>query len=347
MDLIHSTYGGDPTISDDKDDTFWDDLNSLFDLKEDDSIADKVPSKRTRVDLETKKRIVKRFRAYCSFDHDNSGDEIDDDSSVTETGCNKKTISDFVNYYNQTIEGSFILRYSSLVKWIQAEKRGEYVSWETKVTDLSTRKRSNPQFIMKYLDTTLKKRDKCHGKFNKIVRSPTVPKEYGVVARRFTPAGTFLGYYKGEVIVGVEHDFRDLSYTFKIGRNEFIDASDYLSCFARYYNCSLKADEQNVCVEILTDWTNPQKAICFIANKDIKKGEEFLISYGPDYWKAKGSDLPPNSKLRQICDKLSGTNCILETVEPLFSVEAPFLAAEFGDDKSVSSEDTDSDYCDK
>ncbi len=62
MDLIHSTYGGNPTISDDKVDTFWDDLNSLFDLEED-SIADKVPSKRTRVDLETKKRIVKRFRA--------------------------------------------------------------------------------------------------------------------------------------------------------------------------------------------------------------------------------------------------------------------------------------------
>jgi hypothetical protein len=243
------------------------------------------------------------------------------------------------------MNGSVVLKYSCLVKWIQAEKRGEYVSWEPKVTDLSARKRSNPHFIMKYLDATLKKRDKCHGKFNKIVRSPTVPNEYGVVARRFTPAGTFLGYYKGEVIVGVKNDFRDLSYTFKIGRNEFIDASDFLSCFARYYNCSLKADEQNVCVEILTDWTNPQKAICFIANKDIKKGEEFLISYGPDYWKAKGSNLAPNCKLKQLCDKLSGTNCILETVEPLFSIEAPFLAAEFGDDKSVSSEDADSDYC--
>jgi SET domain-containing protein len=198
---------------------------------------------------------------------------------------------------------------------------------------------------LKYIDTTLKKRDKCHGKFNKVVRSPTVPNEYGVVARIFTPAGTFLGFYKGKVIVGVEDDFRDHSYTFKIGRNEFIDASDYLSCFARYYNCSLKSGHQNVCVEILTDWTNPQKAICFIANKDIQKGEEFLISYGPEYWEAKGANLPAHSKLKQVCDILSGASCALESVEPLFSVEAPFLAAEFGDDKSETSEDTDSDYC--
>jgi hypothetical protein len=99
-------------------------------------------------------------------------------------------------------------------------------------------------------------------------------------------------------------------------------------------------------VEILTDWTNPQKAVCFIANKDIKAGDEFLICYGPDYWENTASNLPAQSPFRRICNTLSGKNCIQEAIEPLFSIDAPFLAAEFGDDKSDSEyEDDDSDYC--
>jgi hypothetical protein len=110
MDLIQSTYGGNPTISDEKLDCFWDDLTSVFHLQ-DDRIAEKVPLKRNRGDLETKKRIVKRCHDYCSNDRDNSGDETDDDSSVlTETDCSKKSIRNFVEYHNQTMNGSVVLK---------------------------------------------------------------------------------------------------------------------------------------------------------------------------------------------------------------------------------------------
>jgi hypothetical protein len=73
--------------------------------------------------------------------------------------------------------------------------------------------------------------------------------------------------------------------------------------------------------------------------------DEFLISYGPEYWEATAANIPACSPFRRVCNTLSGKTCCPESIEPLFSIDAPFLAAEFGDDKSVSSEDEDSDYC--
>ncbi len=56
------------------------------------------------------------------------------------------------------------------------------------------------QKVIAKIDEHLATRDAHHGEYNKVARSPSVPEEYGVIARKFTPAGTFLGYYKGECI---------------------------------------------------------------------------------------------------------------------------------------------------
>jgi hypothetical protein len=125
-----------------------------------------------------------------------------------------------------------------------------------------------------------------------------------------------LGYFKGECIDSKEAELRHLDFVFCIGEAKFIDASQLLSCFARYYNCAVNRSDQNVCVERLL-WTNPQKAICFITTKNVQRGEEFLISYG--------------------CDRL--TKKLPHKYQPqeaLYSVEAPGMAREFRDDRSDS-----------
>jgi hypothetical protein len=326
------------------DSAFWDQLSNLLAKTESECEEDqnRLVNKRCRLDIETKKNIVLQYYQFCNDGQDDDSD-LDGDHS-TKTLGNNTSLRAFVKH-NNSQPNSLWLEHSNLSKWVRAEKRGEFLSWELNINTQTTRKISNPKKIIKHIDKTLKLRDKFHGAFNKIVRSPTIPGEYGVVARKFTPAGTFLGFYKGTVISGIANDTRNHDYTFSIGRNKFIDASDYYSCFARYYNCSLKSVDQNVCVEILSDWTNPQKAVCFIANRDVKMGDEFLISYGPEYWEATAANIPACSPFRRVCNTLSGKTCGLESVEPLFSIDAPFLAAEFGDDKSVSSEDEDSDYC--
>jgi hypothetical protein len=316
--------------------TFWDHLTNLLETTSNDECdstdvnLDQVAGKRKRLDLETKKNVVEQYFMFCS--------------SANENDEQKVSVRAFVRHNNEQAK-QLKLESTNVYRWISAYKRGEYLSWETKIKLQTTRKVSCPMKIINHIDSTLNKRDKCHGVYNKVVRSPSIKGEYGVVARRFTPAGTFLGFYKGKVITGIANDTRNHDYTFGINRNTFIDASDYYSCFARYYNCSVLSADQNVCVEILTDWTNPQKAICFIANKDIKKGDEFIISYGPEYWDAVASKLPRCSPFRRVCNILSGKHGVQESIEPLFTLDAPTLAAEFGDDKSVSSDDGDSDYC--
>jgi hypothetical protein len=333
---------------DNSDSAFWDQLSNLLAKNEsecdytNDDDQNRLINKRCRLDIETKKNIVLQYYQFCNDGQDESA--LDEDHSTTKTLGNNTSLRAFVKHNNSKPKNLW-LEHSNLSKWIRAEKRGEYQPWELNINAQTTRKITSPQKILKHIDTKLKLRDKFHGVFNKIVRSPSVPGEYGVVARKFTPAGTFLGFYKGTVISGIANDTRNHDYTFGIGRNKFIDASDYYSCFARYYNCSLKSVDQNVCVEILSDWTNPQKAVCFIANRDVKMGDEFLISYGPEYWEATAANIPACSPFRRVCNTLSGKTCGLESIEPLFSIDAPFLAAEFGDDKSVSSEDEDSDYC--
>jgi hypothetical protein len=195
--------------------------------------------------------------------------------------------------------------------------------------------------IIERIDYLLKKRDTHHATYNKIVKSPTVPDEYGVVARKFTPAGTFLGYYKGELISTAEAESRrEFDYIFCIGKGKFIDAKPFLSCYARYYNCAAKRENQNVCVERL-EWTNPQKAICFITTKDVHIGKEFLISYGCEYWERQAKNAEEESAYQRVCTQLMDkTPYKYQEQEALYSFEAPAMAAAFLDDVT-STDDTD------
>jgi hypothetical protein len=297
----------------------------------------KKTGSRSRPTLRMKNQIVQDYYKYTL------------NNSMVMVSTNEFSIRAYVQSYNNDPLNTRILHVSNLSKWIRAERRGEYMPWSgINKLDSRTCKIVN---IVRHLDLTLKTRDACHGVYNKVVKSPTVPGEYGVVARRFTPAGTFLGFYKGEVISGLVASKRIESqeYMFALNKNRFIDAKAFDSCFARYYNCAMRAEDQNVSVERL-DSKNPLMIICFIANRDVVKGDEFLISYGSAYWERAAKRAPANSPFRRVCNvMLDISPDKYETLEPLYSMDAPDLAAEFGDrteteEQNSDDNNSDSDY---
>jgi hypothetical protein len=75
-----------------------------------------------------------------------------------------------------------------------------------------------------------------------------------------------------------------------------VDGSGLLSCFARYYVSTSKEEKQNVSVHRLKEWSDSNRAICFIANKDISAGSELIIASGQDYVRNKYK--PPKIDLR-------------------------------------------------
>jgi hypothetical protein len=305
----------------------YEDVEQLVNVQED---FGKVSRKRLR--LCDKKEIVDCFQTFV----------IENSSVLSTTETSMKA---FVKQYNNELHSTRI-SLSNLSKWVKAEKRGEYLEWN-RINRLESYI-SNKNKILLGLDFALKQRDMYHAVYNRVAKSPSLPVEYGVVARKFTPAGTFLGFYKGEVVDGLEACKRSPEYMFIIGKNKFVDARDYMSCYARYYNCAMKASDQNVSVERI-EWTNPQKAICFIANRDVAQGEEFLISYGSSYWEAAVCKASSTSAFRRVCTfMINNAPDNYQTADALYSVEAPSLAAAFEDDMSDSEEaketEVDSDY---
>eukprot|EP01034_Spumella_vulgaris_P024788 gene24788-31166_t len=134
-----------------------------------------------------------------------------------------------------------------------------------------------------------------------VVKSPSSPDQYGIVAKEDIPYGTHLGFFKGKLVMGCESieellDFHGpfhKSYGLADPNGEsltgtpsdirYIDGSAFDSSFARYYVTSPVVSEQNVTVERLADWTDHNEAISFMANTDIKKDEELRIAPFQDY----------------------------------------------------------------
>jgi hypothetical protein len=292
----------------------------------------RVETDRTRLTLFAKKEIVQKFYNYL--------DETEDASNGAHM---KKT---FVALFNK--ENEYQIDVSSIGKWIRAEKHGEFLPWGG--ANSLDNKVCFVEKVIEKIDDHLSDRDAHHGEYNQVARSPSIPEEYGVIARKFTPAGTFLGYYKGECIDSkTAESSYDFDYIFCIGEGKFIDASKLLSCYARYYNCAVNRSDQNVCVERLL-WTNPQKAICFITTRDVQKGEEFLISYGCEYWERQSSKAIMSDSFRRVCNRLmKKVSYKYQPQEELYSFQAPDLAREFRDDRSDSDDgddSSDSDYVD-
>jgi hypothetical protein len=160
-------------------------MDLLLDYSDDLSLSAKqvkhecTDKNRRRLTLGEKRVIIQKYVAFAD-----AFVNSDCDNDVA------RTIFDFVKDFNKG--GKYIVNISSIGKWIHADKRGEFLSWGG--ANKLTNKVCFIQNVIQKVDEFLKLRDVYHSEFNEVARSPTVFNEFGVVARKFTPAETFLDY---------------------------------------------------------------------------------------------------------------------------------------------------------
>jgi hypothetical protein len=196
------------------------------------------------------------------------------------------SINSFVKHYNQSETLPYgKLNSSGVGKWVQADKRGDYLSWN-KCNKLSN-KICFTSNILERINLKLEESAKRCATFSGVCRSSIKTKEFGVFALEYTLAGTFLGYYKGECVTGEQvENTRKYNYDnlMCVDKCRFIDAKGYDTCYARYYQRTSDKHLQKVCVKRLLSTNDPQRTICFITIKDVKEGDEFFIPFGSEFW---------------------------------------------------------------
>lgn len=126
-----------------------------------------------------------------------------------------------------------------------------------------------------------------HPSRNLEIKKSTIPEAgLGVIATKFIPKKTVLGYYKGVVLNEREYKrLEDKSYVFEVDlkdRTIYIDAQDPdKSNWTRYINGARTKKERKL---INIETFQQGATIYFEAIRDIYPGDELLYSYGRHYW---------------------------------------------------------------
>ncbi len=240
-------------------------------------------TKRNRLTLRDRKAVVDRYLYFLTSPEFYVDPTVPrhyyDPYDGKENERYEKSIKMFLKIENLNWAEGHKLDMSNVFKWVKASDRGEYLEWGGR-NDID-RPNCRSKIIIDHIDNLLSNAHHKSANWNELVKSPSSPDKYGVVARRDVPAGTFLGFYKGEHFI--TNDTVKGPDKYKIDGTNYVDASgEFTSCYARFYNWSTSENRQNVSVERLTEWTDPNKAICFIANRAIKRGAEFVIAHGQD-----------------------------------------------------------------
>jgi hypothetical protein len=131
---------------------------------------------------------------------------------------------------------------ANMFKWIKASHRGDFLPWGN-INDL-TKCNAKSKNILVHVNDKLLLKIPLLCKYQRVVRSPSSPDQYGVIAITAITAGSFLGFYEGEICTGEKDDQLEglHKYTLIEGdSSNYIDCSeDFLACYARYYNCYQK-----------------------------------------------------------------------------------------------------------
>jgi hypothetical protein len=190
----------------------------------------------------------------------------------------EKSVAKFLIEENKYWGANEQLHMNNVFKWVKAYDRGEYLEWDG-LNNLN-KLRCCSKKIIERIDSLLSLKHPTSAHYwNQLVKSPSSPDSYGVVARRHIKAGTFLGFYQGTYFETIEVVVRR-PHVFKIREHQYIDAStSFDSCYARHYNWSTGLVHQNVCVERLSTWSDANRAICFVANIDIPPGVELILAH--------------------------------------------------------------------
>jgi hypothetical protein len=260
--------------------------------------------RRTRVVLSFKKAIINLYFKFLNepvssdledvdtllvcgdLPRNSDGDSSDDENAKKDFKNHVRTIKSFLVDYNSTQAPENQLHHGCVFKWLKAYYRGEYEAWGG-LNDLS-KTNAKAQKIMDYIFYTMKVSDPETAHWNKIIRKSRLsPDKYGVIAKRFVPRGTVIGFFKGDYVVSDTPVTMCGVHKYELDQFTYIDGSSFTSCFARYYAASGNALIQNVSVHRLETFSSYKRRVCFMSLRNIAKGEEFVIAHNQDFFRSK------------------------------------------------------------
>jgi hypothetical protein len=203
----------------------------------------------------------------------------------------RKTITSFITQYNETeihVSGNLVDE-KSIYKWIKADERFEFEDWGG-LNDLD-KPNCRKWIVLEVINSALLKAHPDAGKLQQVVRSGFYPDQHGVLAKVNIPSGEILGFFQGDLVMQKSssrghfkyYGLTDATQSEHDPESGHIDGSAFDSCYARYYLCSPDYTLQNVAVVRLPNWIDHNRAICFVAIKDIKASDELLIAMDQDY----------------------------------------------------------------
>jgi hypothetical protein len=154
-------------------------------------------SRRLRVSLVDKKAVVDRYILFCSTAHpvDENVALLIDPNDEMEDERTEKSIKLFLTYENKLWPPHEQLDLSNVFEWIKAYDRGEYLEWGG-LNDI-TKPNCRSKLIIDHINELLRERHPTAAHWNRLVKSPSSPDQYGIVANCFIPEGTLLGFYEG------------------------------------------------------------------------------------------------------------------------------------------------------
>jgi hypothetical protein len=265
--------------------------------------------KKLKLKLRDKKEIVEKYlefmnnggacvnntldpvNEYQQFSKEDS--ELKESESIEEKTIFRQQQTSIRAFLVQFNRGKpVVLDVPSVYRWLKSFNRGEYEELNGE-NDLNKLK-CNSEKILKIMGKSLKRKFPDSAVWNKLAKSKNSPDHYGVFAKKDIPSGTMLGFFNGKEAISVAKLVGPHKY--KLNDYTHVDGSDFVSCFARYYVSSSKEEKQNVTVQRLKEWSDSNRAICFIANKDISAGSELIIASDQDYVRNKYK--PPKVDLR-------------------------------------------------
>lgn len=253
----------------------------MVDLHFEESMPKLAPIKRQRITLKYKKQVIDRYINFLGTVQEIDEDTLYDPNDVVDDRC-EKSIRMFLKLQKKTMQPhEEELEMSNIFKWVKAFERGEFQEWGG-INDLD-RPNCRSRQIIAHINKLLQTKHPYEAQWHKLVKSPSSRDQYGMVARTLIPAGTLLGFFKGDVIKLEEDEKMKGSHKYLISPDTYIEGAEFDSCYARYYNSSTQVTKQNVCVERLPDWKNPQRAVCFVANTEIAAGHELIIAFDQGY----------------------------------------------------------------
>jgi hypothetical protein len=246
----------------------------------------KIPkAKRHRITLKEKRAVVDRYIMFCTTTSSAQQQSVNESANLLydpddelEDERSKKSIKMFLQNTENKLcpPNEQQLDMSNVFKWIKAYDRGEYFEWG--IINDTDKLNCRSKEIIEQINKLLSAKHPTAAHWNRLVKSPSSPDRYGIVANNPIPTGTILGFFEGAYVETTE--FVKGANMFKIGKNTYIDASvEFESCYARYYNWSTKPNEQNVCAVRLSGWLSPNRSVCFVANNEISKGKELILAH--------------------------------------------------------------------